>query len=168
LKSTGNEQRQELRAIRKALHRAHDDNNRKKHAISSLQRHQHELTEQASLVVQQQTEELTRLRKIAQEGQALREEVMVLQEEVERLEVELEGKESKEEECASLLVMVEEQQRMIGEMERRERVWKEEGLRAGGREAEWRGRGKMWARERAGLEKEVRELRFQLQKALAR
>jgi hypothetical protein len=108
------------------------------------------------------------LRKVAQEGQAWREEVVVLREEVERLEVELEGKEGREGECASLLVMVEEQQRMIGEMERRERGWREEGVRAGGREAEWRGKGKMWARERAGLEKEVRELRFQLQKALAR
>jgi len=108
------------------------------------------------------------LRKAAQGGQAWREEVLVLREEVERLEVELEGKRGREGECASLLVMVEEQQRMIGEMERRERVWREEGVRAGGREAEWRGRGKMWAKERGGLEKEVRELRFQLQKALAR
>lgn len=84
-----------------------------------------------------------------------------------RLEAELSRRVSLEGQCASLLDVVEEQQRMLMGMREQGQRQREEAQRAAAREAEWRGKAKVWQRERGQLEREVRELRFQLQRALA-
>lgn len=84
-----------------------------------------------------------------------------------RLEAELSRRLSLEGQCASLLEVVEEQQRMLLGMREQAQRQREEAQRAAAREAEWRGRAKVWQRERHALEKEARVLRFQLQRALA-
>ncbi len=86
---------------------------------------------------------------------------------MQKLEAELARRASLEGQCASLLDVVEEQQRMLKGLKSEGQRQREEAQRGAARDAEWRGRAKVWQKERAALEKEVRELRFQLQRALA-
>lgn len=86
---------------------------------------------------------------------------------VRELEAELSRRASLEGQCASLLEVVEEQQKMLLGLKEAGQRQREEVQRAAARDAEWRGRAKVWKQERAALEREVRELRFALQRALA-
>jgi len=137
-------------------------------ALAALERAHRGLADKYSLVVAQQAEELKDLRGVAREAEALREEALGLREEVEVLSGDAAEKVGLEHECASLLTMVEEQQGIIFELEEERGMLKQERQRTQVREAEWRGRGKLWAKERAALEKEVRDLKLQLQRVLAR
>lgn len=83
------------------------------------------------------------------------------------LEAELSRRASLEGQCASLLEVVEEQQKMLLGLKEANQRQREEAQRAAARDADWWGRGKVWKQERAALEREVRDLRFQLQRALA-
>jgi hypothetical protein len=86
---------------------------------------------------------------------------------VRELEAELSRRASLEGQCASLLEVVEEQQKMLLGLKEANQRQREEAQRAAARDADWRGRGRVWKQERAALEREVRDLRFQLQRALS-
>ena len=167
LQAAGEEQRLELDGARRALSQARQDGERKRVTILSLQAHQRDLADKYGLVLMQQTEELTRLRRTAQEASALREEVLAFQEQLAECEHELNQRASLEGQCSSLLQIVEEQQGMILAYKERQGHQREESQRTAVKEADWRGRAKLWQKERAALEKEVRELKFQLKKALS-
>lgn len=160
-------QRRELAAVRQELRGAVGDAERKRQAILELQAAHEEVAERYAQAVGQQGDELALLRTAAQEAEAATARCAELEGAVRKLEAELSRRASLEGQCASLVEVVEEQQRMLLGLKEQGQRQREEAQRAAAREAEWRGKGKVWARERRELEKEVRDLRFQLQRALA-
>ncbi|TFJ84854.1 hypothetical protein NSK_003886 [Nannochloropsis salina CCMP1776] len=168
LRERAERQSREAQGLRRSLRVAQEEVLEKDAALAALQRAHRGLTDKYSLVVAQQAEELKDLRGVAREAEALREEALGLREEVEVLSGDAAEKVGLEQECASLLTMVEEQQGIIFALEEERGMLKQERQRTQVREAEWRARGKLWAKERAALEKEVRDLKLQLQRVLAR
>lgn len=140
---------------------------RKRDTIKRLEESHQDVTEKYALVVQQQTEELSILRRRAQDGEASRERALELEDTVRELEHELDKRQLMESQCESLLKVLEEQQSMLFRHKDKEQMLKESLQKCAVREADWRSRAKMWAKEKAALEKETRELKFQLRKALS-
>ena len=139
---------------------------RKKEAIKALQVHNREVTEKYSNMIQEQSDEICSLKGQLQGLEELREQYSALGIKCEKAEEELAKRVMLQEHCDSLLKVIEEQQQMIMELKGKQENLQTDIAGFAAVEAEWKERARTWAREKNALEKELRDVKYNLKKAL--